>query len=96
MIYGKSRNVVVIQNIDSGYIEQAILILKKNPGNKEFFASEEGIVQEAQRIIDQYNQNKIKSKTNNLSKHPYFGWFLLGISVITSFCLFYLILQSIA
>lgn len=82
MIYGKSRNVVVIQNIDSTYVEQAILILKKNPGNKEFYASEEGIVKEAQRIIDQYNQNQITSQKTKV--HPLLGYGLLGAAAVIS------------
>ncbi len=88
MIYGKSRNVVVIQNIDSSYVEQAILILKKNPGNKEFYASEEGIVIEAQRIIDQYNQNQINPQKNKW--HRVLGYVLIGTAALIS-CLLYLI-----
>lgn len=83
MIYGKSRNVVVIQNIDSGYVEQAILILKKNPGNKEFYASEEGIVKEAQRIIDQFNQNVLSPQKKAPKRNP-----LLGIIIISALVLF--------
>ena len=90
MIYGKSRNVIVIQNIDSGYVEQAILILKKNPGEKEFYASEEGIVKEAQRIIEQYNQANVKPQESR-PDHLKLGWLLLGVSAVVSCALFYLI-----
>ena len=88
MIYGKSRNVVVIQNIDSSYVEQAILILKKNPGSKEFYASEEGIVKEAQRIIEQYNQNQISPEKNK--PHRFLGYLLIAAAAVVS-CLLYLI-----
>ncbi len=88
MIYGKSRNVVVIQNIDSTYVEQAILILKKNPGNKEFYASEEGIVKEAQRIIEQYNQNQMTPPNNKL--HRFWGYLLIGATAVVS-CILYLV-----
>ena len=88
MIYGKSRNVVVIQNIDSGYVEQAILILKKNPGEKEFYASEEGIVKEAQRIIEQYNQNQTAPQKNKF--HRFLGYLLIAAAAVLS-CILYLI-----
>lgn len=82
MIYGKSRNVIVIQNIDSGYVEQAILILKKDPGEKEYYASEEGIVREAQRIIDEYTQNIIHPRAAKPKKHRTAGFFLIAAAAI--------------
>ena len=89
MIYGKSRNVIVVQNIDSGLVEQAILILKKNPGNKEFYASEEGIVQEAQKIIEKYQQNHYEKSIKKRKKIP------VGILIISAIaflsCLMYLL-----
>lgn len=85
MIYGKSRNVVVIQNIDSGYVEQAILILKKDLGKQEYFASEEGIVKEAQRIIDNYMQNRIDPQTKQPKGHSVAGLFVVAaVAVIVT------------
>ena len=77
MIYGKSRNVVVIQNIDSGYVEQAILILKKDLGEQEYYSSEDGIVKEAQRIIDRYYQSLAQSAPPSGKKHTLPRLFLL-------------------
>ena len=90
MIYGKSRNVVVIQNINSGYVEQAILILKKDPGNQEYFASEEGIVREAQRIIDDYTQNLFNPRSKQPKKHPIAGIVIMTAAAValTLFLLF--------
>ena len=62
MTYGKSRNVIVVKNINSSYVEQAILILKKETDSKEYYGSGENIVLEAQRIIDQYVQNQQNRK----------------------------------
>lgn len=90
MIYGKSRNVIVVQNIDSGLIEQAILILKKDPGDKEFYASEEGIVQEAQKIIEQYQQNRHKKCKVTRKKIP------LGIIIISAVVLLSCVIYFLA
>ena len=85
MIYGKSRNVVVIQNIDSGYVEQAILILKKDLGKQEYFASEEGIVREAQRIIDNYMQNRIDPQIKQPKGRSVAGFFVVAaVAVIVT------------
>ena len=62
MTYGKSRNVIVVKNINSSYVEPAILILKKETDSKEYYGSGENIVLEAQRIIDQYVQNQQNRK----------------------------------
>ena len=90
MIYGKSRNVIVVQNIDSSLIEQAILILKKDPGDKEFYASEEGIVQEAQKIIEQYQQNRHKKSKVTRKKIP------LGIIIISAVVLLSCVIYFLA
>lgn len=68
MTYGKSRNVIVINNLHSDYVEQAILILKKSPASKEYFGSQEDIVVEAQHIIDSYLQTE-QQKNKKLGKN---------------------------
>ena len=54
MIYGKSRQVVVIRDVKSDYIEQAILIVKSDMPQKEYYKESDDIVKEAQKIINEY------------------------------------------
>ena len=74
MTYGKSRNVVVVKNIDSSCVEQAILILKKDVAEKEYFGSEEDVVRQAQRIIDDFIKGKNIGKQKKHMK--YFKYFI--------------------
>ncbi len=54
MIYGKSRQVVVIRDVKSEFIEQAILIVKSDMPQKEYYKESDDIVKEAQKIINEY------------------------------------------
>lgn len=54
MIDRKSRRVVIINNIQSDTIDQAIFILKSNKNSYGKAFSEENIVSEAQDIINSY------------------------------------------
>lgn len=54
MIYGKSRQVVVIRDVKSDFIEQAILIVKSDVPQKEYYKESDDIVKEAQKIINEY------------------------------------------
>ena len=46
------RNIIILNNLNSNEIEQAIIILKKNKG--ENYNAETDVVAEAQKIIDDF------------------------------------------
>ncbi len=60
MIDKKARKVVIINNINSDTIDQAIFILKTELPNK---SCENHIVEEAQKIIDSYVRQVERLKT---------------------------------
>ncbi len=75
MLDKKSRRVVIINNIQSDTIDQAIFILKNQPNAG--CACENDIVHEAQLIIDQYTRQveRLKSvhgqyKANKKDRKP--------------------------
>lgn len=90
MIYGKSRNVVVIRNIDSDSVEQAILILKKGTDEQEFYPSDNGIVREAQNIINQYYQTHRTPKTEQFWFRSSVRRAMIGVAAVVSCLLFVL------
>ncbi len=60
----KSRKVLIINNIKSDTIDQAIFILKHNPPSKSYGAVDSGIAGEAQKIIDNYIHQVERLKTD--------------------------------
>lgn len=46
------RNIIILNNLNSNEIEQAIIILKKNKGKN--YNAETDVVSEAQKIIDDF------------------------------------------
>ena len=91
MTYGKSRNVVVVKNIDSSCVEQAILILRKDAGDKEYFGSEEDVVRQAQRIIEDF----IKGKNTGKKKHmKYLKYFICLCAIASAALVLWLILHN--
>lgn len=76
MVAGDTKRIVVIKNISSNLIEEAILILKSGPGAKDEGQSEnppktgirnELILKEAENIINQYI--KENGLVRNRTKH---------------------------
>ncbi len=95
MIDKKSRRVVIINNIESDTIDQAIFILKSEKASSETKSFDADISVEAQKIIDNYiNQverlKKVqeplskKQKKRSKSKKPSF---LLPVTLTASFML---------
>lgn len=95
MIDKKSRRVVIINNIQSDTIDQAIFILKSDKAASESKSFDADISVEAQKIIDNYiNQverlKKVqepfstKSKKRSKSKKPSF---LLPVTLTATFML---------
>ncbi|MBO4940704.1 MAG: hypothetical protein J6D15_00610 [Clostridia bacterium] len=95
MIDKKSRRVVIINNIESDTIDQAIFILKSDKASSEIKSFDADISVEAQKIIDNYiNQverlKKVqepfsaKSKKRFKSKKPSF---LLPVTLTATFML---------
>lgn len=59
-----TRNIIILNNLNSDDIEQAIIILKNH--NKNNYSANAGIVSEAQKIIDDFIlKNKRRSKRLN-------------------------------
>lgn len=76
MVAGDTKKVVVIKNISSNLIEEAILILKSEPGTQEcnridktaqskLNARNDFILKEAESIINQYIRENGLTKTHN-------------------------------
>lgn len=55
-----SKQAVILDNLSSPYIDQAIIILKSNP-----IGQQDKIIEEAERIVASYFNNKISD-----SSHP--------------------------
>ncbi|NLY42533.1 MAG: hypothetical protein GX066_00860 [Clostridiaceae bacterium] len=107
MVYENSKQVVIIKNIKSNIIEEAIFILKDTSGNgkeiksKYTTASSDYILQEAQEIIDNYiKQHALgcsfvpsKPKIKNLRKWNISVGVVLNIALIISIALFIFLLS---
>jgi hypothetical protein len=76
MVAGDTKRVIVIKNISSNLIEEAILILKNGPGVPEYNGNDKRskgvrntrndfILKEAESIINEYiRENKLAIKSN--------------------------------
>jgi hypothetical protein len=76
MVAGDTKRVIVIKNISSNLIEEAILILKNEPGTPEYNGEDKRskgvpnsrndfILKEAESIINEYiKENKLAIKRN--------------------------------
>jgi len=71
MIDKKSRRVVIINNIQSDSIDQAIFILKSNKNDLSNSKKDSNIAQEAQRIIDNYIHQVEATKSAARSSFPF-------------------------
>ena len=89
----KSRRAVIINNIDSDTIDQAIFILKSEvPSSKSFAAEQKSIAAEAQQIIDNYIRQvdrlkdgvtpAFKTKSKKPRRAPIFWFAFFTISVL--------------
>lgn len=81
MIRGCKKNLVVLKNIGSDYIDEAYLVLK---GEFPSGAASPDIVKEANRIIWEYQTGK-KKKTRPPFSLPSF---ILGAIAASGICLF--------
>lgn len=89
----KSRRAVIINNIDSDTIDQAIFILKSDStSSKSFAAEQKSIAAEAQQIIDNYIRQvdrlkdgvtpSFKTKKKHTRRAPLFWFAFFTISVL--------------
>ena len=81
MVAGDTKKIVVIKNISSNLIEEAILILKNDPGSKgseqadkssqsKSSAGNDYILKEAESIINQYIKENGLAVSNRKRRHP--------------------------
>ena len=83
-----SRNSIILKNISSPYIEQAIFILKKEA---EF---EDDIVTEAQKIIDNFiKRRRKKSKVNKYIKKTFTALAVGGVMILSGLMIYFAILS---
>lgn len=75
----KDKDVIMISNTDSEYIDKIILILNDN---KKRVASEELLIKQAEKIIYEY-ENKNKKNNSHLFKKILFFLCSALISVVT-------------
>ena len=83
-----SRNSIILRNISSPYIEQAIFILKKEA---EF---EDDIVTEAQKIVNNFIKRRQKKKKINRYLKKVFSGFAVIALLISAGMLIYFAIQS--
>lgn len=84
----KSRRVIIINNIQSGTIDQAIFILKSDKSDVLPAGADVSIANEAQNIINNYIRQVEHHKSFIQKKsRPFPGWlkFLAAATVIAAF-----------
>ncbi len=71
----KSRRVVIINNINSDTIDQAIFILKSTKSDQRFRSDDNNVVIEAQKIINNYIKQveRLKSGYSSPPKEKHAG-----------------------
>ena len=84
-----SKQVVILDNISSPYIHQAIIILKSYPPEQH-----QKIIEEAEKIVASYFENKsgpekkyTDNKTNNILKYTV-GLLSIAVSCLTFYAFF--------
>lgn len=71
-----THRVVILSNVNSALISQAILILKDGAS-----ACDGGVMEEAERIVERYMNTAPVSHTEHKRKFPVFQAALIGLAV---------------
>ncbi len=82
VLMNKDKDVIMISNTDSEYIDKIILILNDN---KKRVVSEELLIKQAEKIIYEYENKNKKNNSSFLFKKILFFLCSALISVITCF-----------
>ena len=84
-MYSKPKNVVIMNHVNSEYIEQAIFILKEPIEGRE--ASSSSIVKEARRIIANYEKRlygEREPQKKKKRKRIYANRFYIALAIVSA------------
>lgn len=84
------KNILVLKNVESNLIEEAIIILKDN---KKTTKSNELVIEEAQMIIEEYSKlNEVKNmRKKEASRANKIGMYIVVLAIFLTQTIFFLL-----